>query len=140
MKKSYLVTLLVVIAMLVVAGTLVGCKKKEVVQDEPIVAPSEPEQEPAEPEPVVPEGATIELTKFDVSTADVTVEAGATVTWLNTGETKHKIQVKSGKDILISSEMIEMDGEFSYTFEDAGEYTWLSAPYAGIVKGTVTVE
>ncbi len=140
MKKSYSIAILVVIAMLVVAGALVGCKKKN-IDTEPIPEPQvQPEPEPVEPEPVVPEGATIELNKFDISEKDVVVEPGATVTWVNKGETKHKIQIKKGTEVIESSEILEMDDTYSYLFEEAGEYTWLSGPFAGIVRGTVTVK
>ncbi|MBW3003489.1 hypothetical protein KY328_04260 [Candidatus Woesearchaeota archaeon] len=139
--NTKIIAILAVVVLLVMAGALTGCKKKETAPVEPTVTePVEPTQPVAEPEPVVPEGATIELSKFDISEADVTVEAGATVTWVNKGEVKHKIQVKLGKEILESSEMLEEGDEYSYTFEEAGDYSWLSGPYAGIVKGTVTVE
>ena len=135
MKISYLIAIMAVVAMLL----LVGCKPKE-VEPEPVVVPEpEPEPEP-EPVPVVPEGKTIELEKFDISVADVTVEAGATVTWEIKGDTKHRIQVKLDKEVLESSEILEDGDSYSYTFDEAGEYAWLSAPYAGIVRGTVTVE
>lgn len=141
--KKYLVAILAIVALLVVAGALTGCKKEAEEPTEPVVTePVVTEPEPApEPEPVVPEGATIELEKFDVSETDVTVEVGATVTWLNNGETEHKILINNAaKENVESSEILKMDDEYSYLFEEAGVYDWVSGPYAGIVRGTVTVE
>lgn len=139
MKKNYIV-ILAVVALLVIAAVLTGCKKTA-VEPEPIVtAPSE-ETEPVATEPVVPEGATISIEKFEITNADVTVEAGATITWVNAGETKHKILINSPDKLNVdSSEILEMDGEYSYTFDEAGVYEWVSGPYAGFVRGTVTVE
>ena len=94
-----------------------------------------------EPEPVVPPGATVELDKFDVTNGEVTVQAGATVTWMNNGDTDHVIQINGAdKKQVAKSGTLENGGEYAYTFEEAGEYTWVSAPFPGLVRGTVTVE
>lgn len=125
------------IAMLLV---LSGCGNGD-TETEPEPAPVvEPEPTP-EPTPVVPAGATVELDKFDVTNGEVTVQAGATVTWKNMGDTAHLIQVNGAdKRQVAKSETLENGGEFAFTFENAGEYTWVSAPFPGLVRGTVTVE
>ncbi|MEA3430815.1 MAG: plastocyanin/azurin family copper-binding protein [Nanoarchaeota archaeon] len=142
MKTRNVIAILAIVALLVIAGVLTGCKKDEVETEPVVTEPVVTEPEPvAEPELVVPEGKTIEIEKFEMSESDVTIEAGATVTWLNKGETKHKILIKNeAKENVDSSENLDMDDEYSYLFEEAGVYDWVSGPFAGFVRGTITVE
>ncbi|MBW3015254.1 hypothetical protein KY330_02430 [Candidatus Woesearchaeota archaeon] len=139
MKAWKLIGILAVVLLV----ALYGCKKAD-VEPEPTgpVEPVEPvEPEPVEPEPMVPEGATITLDGLTLEDGDVSVEAGATITWVNEGDVDHIVLINdANKAPIAKSTTLGNGDEFSYTFETAGEFPWASAGFPGLVKGVVTVE
>ncbi len=71
--------------------------------------------------------------------AEITVEPGTTVTWVQRGENPH---TTTSYDGLWDSGMIEggTDGTFSYTFEEPGTYEYFCEPHEELgMVGTVTV-
>jgi plastocyanin len=71
--------------------------------------------------------------------ADITVEPGTTVTWVQRGQYGH---TTTSYDGLWDSELIEggTDGTFSYTFEEPGTYEYFCEPHEEMgMVGTVTV-
>jgi plastocyanin len=71
--------------------------------------------------------------------ADITVEPGTTVTWVQRGQYGH---TTTSYDGLWDSGLIEgnTDGTFSFTFEEAGTYEYFCGPHEDIgMVGTVTV-
>jgi plastocyanin len=71
--------------------------------------------------------------------AEVTVEPGTTVTWVQRGQYGH---TTTSYDGLWDSGLIEgdTDGTFSYTFEEPGTYEYFCEPHEEMgMVGTVTV-
>jgi plastocyanin len=71
--------------------------------------------------------------------ADITVEAGTTVTWVQRGQYGH---TTTSYDGLWDSGLIEgnTDGTFSYTFDEPGTYEYFCGPHEDVgMVGTVTV-
>ena len=81
---------------------------------------------------------TITLTNYNTVIPDgtVVVQKGTKVTWVN--------QMMSREDMiqvpgLFTSPTILTGGSFSYTFDKAGTYNWMST-LNGAFKGTITVQ
>ena len=71
--------------------------------------------------------------------ANITVEPGTTVTWVQSGDNPH---TTTSYDGLWDSGMIEggTDGTFSFTFEEPGTYDYFCIPHEDLgMVGTVTV-
>src|SRR3712207_3855288 len=71
--------------------------------------------------------------------ANITVEPGTTVTWVQSGDNAH---TTTSYDGLWDSGMIEggTDGTFSFTFEEPGTYDYFCIPHEELgMVGTVTV-
>jgi plastocyanin len=71
--------------------------------------------------------------------ANITVEPGTTVTWVQSGDNSH---TTTSYDGLWDSGMIEggTDGTFSFTFEEPGTYDYFCIPHEALgMVGTVTV-
>src|ERR687894_1040371 len=71
--------------------------------------------------------------------ANITVEPGTTVTWVQSGDNPH---TTTSYDGLWDSGMIEggSDGTFSYTFDEPGTYDYFCIPHEEMgMVGTVTV-
>ena len=71
--------------------------------------------------------------------ANLTVEPGTTVTWVQSGDNPH---TTTSYDGLWDSGMIEggTDGTFSFTFEEPGTYDYFCIPHEDLgMVGTVTV-
>jgi predicted small lipoprotein YifL len=139
-NMGYLAVVLAVIMLV----TLAGCSDKttEPTPEPEVAAPpveTQPEEKPVEL--LAPPGETIELDFFDVDKKEVTVSAGATVTWLNKGTYAHIVQISGADKVpIVNSPRLETDGTFEYTFDDAGTYTWVGTTNPGLVRGTITVE
>jgi plastocyanin len=71
--------------------------------------------------------------------ANITVEPGTTVTWVQSGDNAH---TTTSYDGLWDSGMIEggTDGTFSFTFDEPGTYDYFCIPHEDLgMVGTVTV-
>ena len=71
--------------------------------------------------------------------ANITVEPGTTVTWVQSGDNSH---TTTSYDGLWDSGMIEggTDGTFSFTFEEPGTYDYFCIPHEDLgMVGTVNV-
>ncbi len=85
------------------------------------------------------EGVTVRMEDNYFDQADVTVPAGTTVTWVQSGNNPH---TSTSYDGLWDSGLIQggAEGSVSYTFEEPGTYSYFCGPHEdqGMV-GTVTV-
>ena len=68
--------------------------------------------------------------------SSLTVTAGTTVTWVNTGSTAVTVTSPDG---LFDSETIAAGGSFSYTFDTPGTFRYFCVPYPHM-KGVITVQ
>ena len=127
-------------------------------EPEPMAEPepepmAEPEPEPmAEPETMTTFSGTISLPVGSASPgcektnecyipAEVTINAGETVTWSNDDTAAHTVTSGSpdgGPDGIFDSSLFMADGEFTYTFDEPGEYPYFCMVHPWMV-GTVTV-
>jgi plastocyanin len=60
----------------------------------------------------------------------LTVTAGTKVTWVNKG---HKAHTVVSNDKLFDSGLVNIDGQFSHTFDAPGTYPYHCAPHAKMV-------
>lgn len=66
----------------------------------------------------------------------LTVTAGTKVTWVNKG---HKAHTVVSNDKLFDSGLVNIDGEFSHTFDAPGTYLYHCAPHAKMI-GQIVVK
>ncbi|WP_166397396.1 cupredoxin domain-containing protein [Rubrobacter marinus] len=85
------------------------------------------------------EGVTVRMEDNYFDQANITVEPGTTVTWVQAGDNPH---TSTSYDGLWDSGLIQggAEGSVSYTFEEPGTYSYFCGPHEdqGMV-GTVTV-
>lgn len=72
---------------------------------------------------------------FKYGPKDITVTAGATVTWVNKDPEPHTVVDKNGK---FRSSALDTDDSFSFTFNDPGTYQVFCSLHPQMT-GTVTV-
>lgn len=85
------------------------------------------------------ESVTVSMEDNFFDQADITVEQGTTVTWVQNGENPH---TTTSYDGLWDSGMIEggTDGSSSYTFDETGTFEYFCGPHEEMgMVGTVTV-
>ncbi len=98
----------------------------------------------AEGSPGVPLGedtidAQVTIVDFAYEPNEFTATAGEPVKWLNTGDQPHTVTFDD--DAIVDSDNLESGGEFSATFEDAGEFTYFCTIHGkDRMSGTITVE
>jgi plastocyanin len=66
----------------------------------------------------------------------LTVPAGTTVRWVNTSTEPHNVVSNTG---LFRSEILNPDQDFSYTFEEAGTFSYVCELHPGMA-GTIIVQ
>ena len=66
--------------------------------------------------------AVVEIDNFAFTPAELTVNAGATVTWKNEDDSPHRIGDKNGT---FKSAALDTDDSFSHTFAAPGEYPYI---------------
>jgi len=81
-------------------------------------------------------GAAVAIVDYGFNAADITVKAGTTVTWTNTGQRGHT--VTSTDSGFTSSGTLSSGNTYAVTFGTAGSFSYVCAIH-GSMKGTVTV-
>ncbi|HWH35405.1 MAG TPA: cupredoxin family copper-binding protein [Acidimicrobiales bacterium] len=81
-------------------------------------------------------GDEVVIERFMFMPEDIEVSAGTTVTWTNRDSAAHTVQ-DSG-DLFPESEDIDQGGEFSFTYDQPGEYPYICGIHT-YMTGTVTV-
>ncbi|PKN89879.1 MAG: hypothetical protein CVU42_10510 [Chloroflexi bacterium HGW-Chloroflexi-4] len=84
----------------------------------------------------LPDGFEVEIEDFAYVSAVITVKVGTTVTWENKDQVQHTVTSDSG---LFDSGLLAKGVPFSFTFTEAGTYTYHCTPHP-LMKGTVIVE
>src|SRR5215207_6984292 len=105
------------------------------------VAAAEPEKTPnAKPgkkqKAVAAASTTVTISDFQFSPASVTVNAGDTVTWSNSGPTPHSATAEDGS---FDTGIFEEGQSRSHTFNEAGTFSYVCTPHPNM-HGTVVVE
>lgn len=92
--------------------------------------------------PTGPQTGTVEVTlQSDAfAPAQVTIEAGTTVRWINGGAVQHTV-TPDGHDEW-SRAVLDSDGQvFEHTFDEPGEFPYLCEPHQALgMVGTIRVE
>lgn len=73
---------------------------------------------------------------FAFEPASLTIAAGDTVRWINTGGTPH---TTTSDDGLWDERLDGQDAAFSHTFAEVGTYRYHCKPHADYMIGTITV-
>jgi plastocyanin len=81
---------------------------------------------PPKPLAAAPTGPSVSIENFNFVAADLTVKAGTTVVWTNHDDVEHTVTASDGSNSF-SSPAIPTDGQFSYTFNTPGTYSYFCA-------------
>jgi plastocyanin len=65
--------------------------------------------------------ASVDIFDFGFDSPSITIEAGSTVTWTNTGNAPHTVTADDGT---FDSGTLDNGGTFSFTFDTPGTYTY----------------
>ena len=84
--------------------------------------------------PTVPGAATATIADFSFSPATVTVPAGTTVTWRNTGSVRHTVTADDGS---FDSGNLSARDSFSMAFATAGSFAYHCAIHPQMVGSVV---
>lgn len=79
---------------------------------------------PPKPAPAAADGPNVAIENFNYVAADLTVKAGTTVVWTNHDDVEHTV---TASDNSFSSQSIPTDGQYSYTFNTPGTYSYFCA-------------
>jgi plastocyanin len=77
---------------------------------------------------------SVKAEDFDFSKTSLTVKAGDTVEWTNTGSTEHTVR---GADFF--SRAIEPGGKYSHRFARAGTYRYFCTLHPDAMRATIVV-
>jgi amicyanin len=75
----------------------------------------------AHQQPTAPAKAEVKIDNFSFAPAELTVEAGTTVTWTNRDDIPHTVV---STDKVFKSKVLDTDEKFSFTFAKAGTYPY----------------
>ncbi len=79
---------------------------------------------------------TVTIGNFTFGPKDITVPAGATVTWVNQDDTPHTVTANDGS---FRSRTLDTDERFSFTFAKPGEYLYFCSIHP-MMTGKVVVK
>jgi plastocyanin len=82
------------------------------------------------------ESAQIEMSDDVFKPAQLTVPVGTKVTWINRGTKAHTVV---GGDKLFDSGLVDVNGQFSYTYTSPGTYPYHCAPHPKMI-GLIVVK
>ncbi|GHE83886.1 copper-binding protein [Amycolatopsis deserti] len=94
-------------------------------------------QSMAQAESTQAQSSGVEMMNFAFSPASLTVSVGDTVTWTNHDSAPHNVVVTDGP-VKFSSPLIQQGETYSYTFTQAGEYSYYCSVHPDM-KATITV-
>jgi LPXTG-motif cell wall-anchored protein len=103
----------------------------------PAAAPAEPAGAPAEPRPkaLAAASGSVAIADFSFAPGTITVDQGDTVTWTNSGPSRHSATSTSGA---FDTGILDKGGSGSHTFDQAGTYSYICKPHP-FMHGTVVV-
>jgi len=81
-------------------------------------------------------GATVTIDNFSFTPKEIIVAAGTTVTWVNHDDVPHTVVSTDEK---FRSKALDTDDQFSFTFTDAGTYTYFCSVHP-MMTGKVVVK
>jgi amicyanin len=85
------------------------------------------------------EAASVDIVDIDYDPREITVPAGTTVTWTNTGDLPHTVTKDDGPGEDFDSGTLQSGDTFEQAFTEPGTYDYLCTIHAN-QRGSVTVE
>lgn len=98
--------------------------------------PSTPTQSSTDDSTNMSEDFEVEIEDFAYVPGTLTIKVGTTVTWTNKDTVRHTVTSDNG---LFDSGLFGKGETFSFTFTEAGTYTYHCTPHPNM-KGTIIVE
>lgn len=85
------------------------------------------------------ESVAVDIKDIKFEPHDVTVPAGATITWTNSDSVAHNVTKEDGPGADFESDTLNQGDTFEQTFDEAGEIKYVCTIHPG-QDGTITVE
>lgn len=144
MSKKVLGLIITVVVVLVIGGLLLVSGD----DDNQATAPSDQSSTESseihsdggalEDEAGVVETETVNIQDSAYTPANIKVKKGTTVTWTNQDSIRHDIVPDEENDNFKASELLGQGESYSFTFNEAGTYTYHCSPHP-FMKGSVEV-
>lgn len=83
--------------------------------------------------------ASVDVVDIDYDPREITVEAGTTVTWTNTGDLPHTVTLEDGPGEDFDSGTLQNGETYEQTLDQPGTYEYICTIHAN-QRGTVVVE
>jgi plastocyanin len=134
MRRSARTRLGVAVAAVTIPLTLVGCSSSTPAASDSPTTTAAP----------VNSGKSVTIVKvgdgFKYDPEDVTVKVGDTLTWTNSGGTKHTVSSESGQAVEFKSPTMQVGETYVRTFDKPGTFTYFCSIHGDtVMKGTITV-
>lgn len=151
MRKSVLAVLLAIVGGLIIIGLVmanrpsVNTPSTTSEQTSPPASQQDANENNANEQQVAPtpspassNAASVEISNFAFTPASLTVKKGTTVTWTNRDSDQHTVTPDEETADFQGSGMLSRGETYSYTFANAGTYSYHCQPHPQM-RGTITV-
>lgn len=82
----------------------------------------------------------VEIKDFAFGPETITVKKGTTVTWTNKDSAGHTVTPDEESDAFVGSDMLNQGESYSFTFDQAGTYTYHCQPHPQMTAKVVVTE
>ena len=126
---------------LILLALLSGCAPPAAATQSPLPTPVPPAAlatipPPKPAAPIDAGGPNVSVENFNFVSANLTVPTGTTVVWTNHDDVEHTV---TASDNAFSSQALATDGQFSYSFNTPGTYSYFCAIHP-FMTGKVIVQ
>lgn len=135
-QKILLLTQIISIVLFVHTIFVAGCGKNpllEAINKEQTTSEPDAKQEPD----TNTNTQSVSIKNFAFSPQSLTVSKGATVTWTNNDSVNHTVTSTTG---VFDSGLINTGKSFSYTFSNAGTYSYKCTIHPSMAPGSIIVQ
>jgi LPXTG-motif cell wall-anchored protein len=94
-----------------------------------------PEPAASKPKAIAAASGSVTIADFSFTPGTITIDQGDTVTWTNSGPSKHSATASSGE---FDTGILDKGGSGSHTFDQAGTYSYICKPHP-FMHGTIVV-
>ncbi len=143
LTRVLIITLMVVVILIVISAyyspevpEIKEEKPKMVIAEESVGEKKEPEPVIEEVEIIEPKEVTIKVNRGFFDPAEITIEKGTKVIWLNDDDNAHKI---ASTTRYFYGDRFLPGEKYSFTFNEAGEYNYFDVIFYKTMKGKIIV-
>lgn len=150
MKKQHVIIMLVIIVLAAAAVAFMLTKDDDTKENSSASTSSSesqsgpaPKEESADTEDqseAIAGDSAVEIEDFAYGPETITVKKGSTVTWTNKDSAAHTVTPDEESDAFAGSELLSQGESYSFTFDQAGTYTYHCQPHPQMTAKVVVTE